>query len=134
VDEQSRASCTRVRPSLPLYLVPLSLAAGCVFLGWKPLPLSVGGARCCIIEPHPHGHYMRKPHTRCTSTKNRDVQIMCLRHCISYYRVIQDTHPDAYPIRIHLRCVLISMCLPLEDASETRFNDARHQFDCSLWH
>jgi hypothetical protein len=31
VDEQSRVPRTRVRPSLPLYLAPLGLAAGCVF-------------------------------------------------------------------------------------------------------
>jgi hypothetical protein len=33
VDEQSCAPRTRVRPSLPLYLAPLGLAARCIFWG-----------------------------------------------------------------------------------------------------
>jgi hypothetical protein len=39
-------------------------------------------------------HYVRKPHPRCARTKDRDVQIAHLHHCVSHYRVIRDTRPS----------------------------------------
>jgi hypothetical protein len=53
VDEQSRVPRTRVRPSLPLYLAPLGLAAGCVFLDWKSLSLSLSLLEVLVQSRNP---------------------------------------------------------------------------------
>jgi hypothetical protein len=54
---QSCVPRTRVRPSLPLYLAPLSRSAGEVLplTGNLSHSLSVGGVWCCIVEARPHG-------------------------------------------------------------------------------
>jgi hypothetical protein len=49
-------------------------------------------------------HYVRKAHSRCARTKNGDVQITCLCHHVSHYRVIRDVRPSVSLISIHGRC------------------------------
>jgi hypothetical protein len=54
------------------------------------------------VEKHIE-HYVRKAHSWCARTKNRDTWISRLHHRISHYRVIEDAWPDASLISIHGR-------------------------------
>jgi hypothetical protein len=45
----------------------------------------------------------RKAHSRCARTKNGDTQIVCLRHRVSHYRVIEDARSGASRISTHGR-------------------------------
>jgi hypothetical protein len=51
---------------------------------------------------------------RCARTKNGDVQIMCLHHRVSYYKVVQDVCLVMSLIRIYLGHTVVSPRLPLE--------------------
>jgi hypothetical protein len=66
-------------------------------------------------------HYVRNTQPTRACMKNGDAQIAHLRHRLSYYRVILDVLLGASLNRKHLRCALVSACIPLEDTSETRF-------------
>jgi hypothetical protein len=60
-----------------------------------------------VPSPVNRNHYMRNTQSRRSRTKNGDAHTVRLHHRVSHY-------PGASPIRIHLRCAIVSAHLPLE--------------------